>query len=202
MRTLVDILTKDDVYLDASKWQHYTDKELHTVGGHKYCSTFYDAEFAKYYPLKNVKFLEIGILRGASLCLWNEYFNDPIIVGVDIINRLNENPEFYQKCDSFFDTRIAWGNAYTEEAAQTINDKFDIILDDGSHVYYDQCEFLKIYPKYLTDRGVLIIEDIQSPDFIEGFISLVDKENFTYRVIDTRDEVGIPDNLLFVFNRK
>lgn len=200
-KTLTNILTENDVYLDATKWQYYTDKELHHVGGHKYCSTFYDDEFLKYRDIENVSILEIGVLRGASICLWNEYFNNPIITGLDIVDRTPENPEFSILKHSFYDTTLILIDAYTKESSDKLG-QFDIILDDGSHTFYHQCEFLKYYPTHLNKNGVLIIEDIQSYDYLDTFVSLIDQNIYSYRIIDTREECDQYDNLLFVVTRK
>ncbi len=51
---------------------------------HDYINGYYDAEFT---PRKNeyIRIMEIGVLNGESINLWNKYFEDAMeIVGVDI----------------------------------------------------------------------------------------------------------------------
>ena len=51
-----------------------TDKNT----GHSYISGFYEEAFFPY-KTKHISILEIGIARGDSLLLWNEYFKNSII---------------------------------------------------------------------------------------------------------------------------
>ena len=84
--TLIEIITNNE-YINKYK----TDNESR----HKYCSSYYDQVF---YNLKDKKLniLEIGIKNGSSLVLWNEYFKNSIIYGIDnsdlIGNRLDNYP--------------------------------------------------------------------------------------------------------------
>ena len=84
--TLIEIITNNN-YINKYK----TDKESR----HRYCTSYYDQIF---YNLKDKKLniLEIGIKNGSSLVLWNEYFKNSIIYGIDnsdlIGNRLDIYP--------------------------------------------------------------------------------------------------------------
>ena len=62
-----------------------TDKNT----GHSYISGFYEEAFFPY-KTKHISILEIGIARGDSLLLWNEYFkNSKLIYGLDNHNQLS-----------------------------------------------------------------------------------------------------------------
>ena len=47
------------------------------------------------------------------------------------------------------------------------NIKCDFILDDGTHTLESMIQFIKLYSQIMTDDGILIIEDIQSWEWID-----------------------------------
>lgn len=130
--------------LASRKWLHYLD--------------IYDELFK---PLKNkhVNILEIGIAQGGSLEMWDKYFSDCHIVGVDIRDKLQnkfkdkDNINVYigdQSSVDFWD-KVVWDES-----------KFDIVIDDGSHNCSDQIiTFEKLF-KFVNDDGLYIIEDVQT----------------------------------------
>jgi len=71
----------DNPTLDELGLKYRTDK---SSGGHNYL-TLYERYFA---PIRSerVKILEIGVLNGASLAVWEEYFPNGTIIGADINN--------------------------------------------------------------------------------------------------------------------
>ena len=95
------------------------------------------------------RILEIGVLEGASVRSWHEYFTDAYIVGVDINSKRNVVlPE--DRCEFIV------GDANKIE----IPGFYDWIIDDGSHKAIDVKEsFLKYWPK-LNPKGWYIIEDV------------------------------------------
>jgi predicted O-methyltransferase YrrM len=102
---------------------------------------------------KNI--LEIGIASGASLCVWEEYFINAKIYGIDINESnikygLDKKRIFMYKFDGTLpDTPIKLGAI-----------KYDIIIDDASHNPIDQIKSLDIFAPFINDNGMYIIEDI------------------------------------------
>ena len=115
---------------------------------------FYESHFNK---LKNEKLniLEIGILKGESLKLLKNYFINSNIYGIDI-NKIDLNEErlkTYQMsqgdCESF---KSNFGDL-----------KFDIIIDDGSHMTKHQIDsFIYLFDTMLVDGGLYVIEDLHT----------------------------------------
>lgn len=105
---------------------------------------------------KEMNILEIGIAQGASLCMWKEYFPHSIIHAIDIRDKSNYESDrirVYQgdQNDSEFLKRIA------KEAG-----RFDIIIDDGSHVSkHIITSFITLFP-FLKPNGIYVIEDLQT----------------------------------------
>jgi len=106
---------------------------------------------------KPVKILELGVLRGGSLLMWNEYFSEGLVVGIDLNpSTLIENPErvrFYKgsQDDGVFLDRVS------QECAP---DGFDIIIDDASHIgTLTHASFHNLFMKHLKSGGIYVIED-------------------------------------------
>lgn len=116
---------------------------------------------------KHCRILEIGVQNGGSLQLYQKYF--PMaekIVGIDV------DP----KCK-----RAESGNIFVEIGSQAdpgfladvsdIHGPFDIVVDDGSHVFEHQiASFEALFPRMSPD-GVYLVEDTHTsylPDFDGG----------------------------------
>lgn len=110
-------------------------------------------------PIRNNKLsmLEIGIQNGGSLETWSRYFRRATsIIGCDI------NP----KCGSLkyasAAVTVVVGDATqvsTYESIRKISPKFDIVIDDGSHVSKDIIDAFLLYFPMLTPGGIYCIED-------------------------------------------
>ena len=121
----------------------------------------YTEIYAKYFgPLKNqsIKFLEIGILRGNSVKLWESYFKNAELHFIDItLDAVEYKPQRAQY-------HIA--NQESPEDLDLFVNKaggqFDIIIDDGGHTMKQQIvSFESLFP-YLKNGGMYIIEDLHT----------------------------------------
>jgi cephalosporin hydroxylase len=139
----------------------------------------------------SIDLLEIGIQNGGSLELWGKYFPSANnIIGCDI----DENCRKLE----FNDQRITVVvGSITEDATfseiKRIQEEFDIIIDDGSHLSEDVIlTFLKLFP-LVKDDGIYIVEDLHTSYWkgyggklngqhtsIEFFKRLVDVVNFEH----------------------
>jgi SAM-dependent methyltransferase len=125
----------------STKWSGYFD--------------VYERHLSKFVG-KAPRILEIGVLGGGSIEMWLKYFGKGTqVVGVDI----NEECLSYE-----FDgnAKVVMGDqgdpAFWDQFLST-QDKFDIVIDDGSHVMNHQITTLnKVFP-YVKDGGVFICED-------------------------------------------
>lgn len=142
--------------------------------------------------------LEVGINLGGSIKLWNDYFCNAEIYGIDqknmdenIINLTNEkriklllNKDAYNINENEFDI------------------KFDVMIDDGSHDLEHQIYFLQKYLHFLKDDGIFIIEDVQNIEHIEIFKQFTPENYKKYiEVYDLRVNKGRYDDILFVINK-
>lgn len=111
----------------------WSDKRSKTPGtdyvGHDYLR-FYDREWSKWRD-EPIRLLEIGLNVGASIKLWLQYFSQAQIVGVDIV-------DFVSKVGELNPSRFTFikGSAFDPYFLQRFvesQERFDIIIDDGSH---------------------------------------------------------------------
>lgn len=106
---------------------------------------------------KPVRVLELGVLQGGSLLMWQEYFKHGLITGVDINQpartELPDRVRFYQgsQTDKALLARVA-----TECAPHG----FDIIIDDASHIgTLSRTTFQHLFDAHLKSGGIYVIED-------------------------------------------
>ena len=142
-----------------------TDKssQRNNVTDYRHChpyTLFYDSIF-KNKKNENLKIAELGILDGASLLMWKEYFTNSEIYGfdynIDFINNFKKK---------FNNDRITLSNIDVTNknsiinAFGELNKLYDIIIEDTTHQFEDQIRVIENVYKYLKPGGILIIEDI------------------------------------------
>ena len=148
--------------LDTLALINDTDKNT----GHRYTKLY--AQFLASYRKQPVKLLEIGIggyaegsyvdpqLGGGSLRMWRTYFPRGRIFGIDIQDK---SPHDERRIRTFRGSQADLA-FLTEVIEQT--GPIDIVIDDGSHNcghVISSFEFL--FPR-MTDRGLYIVEDVQT----------------------------------------
>lgn len=122
----------------------------------------YTEVYDQYIPeTGNYKLLEIGIWHGDSLRMWEEYNPELEIHALDIdsgVVAYLQQPNPYRiyigsQVDTFLIDKIA-ANA---------GDKFDFIIDDGSHVCDHIVTSFKLLWYHLKPGGHYFIEDLHAP---------------------------------------
>ena len=162
--------------------QHPTDKcPFH----HNYV-VFYEALFS---PLRNQKLrlLEIGVLEGHSLRLWEAYFPSAQIFGVDLESKAQYDTPRIK-------TLVADQGQRADLAkviAATGGD-LDIVLDDGGHTMEQQQISFGTLFAALKSGGLYILEDVHTsfPNIHPGYGVEPDGENSTYSMIDRLVRTG------------
>lgn len=106
---------------------------------------------------KDIKTLwEIGILDGASLRMWSEYYPNAKIIGYDIEDKsslsFNDNVSV-KLLDQSNKSQLS------ELAKQT---DIDIIVDDGSHIIQHQILTFEMLFNCLKSGGQYILEDLHT----------------------------------------
>ena len=177
MKTLQSIFNEIGNLTDVDYGANDKGGKIHT-----YLET-YERLFAPFQ--KGCTMLEIGLAMGDSIKLFDEYFDNSIIYGVDISvvfeKAKYKNRVHIIEADA---TKTAPANAY-----------FDIIIDDGSHMEADQFKTFNLLKGKMNTGGVYIIEDILA----------LDQNRHKFEALHTNCEIvdmrhtGRFDNVLIIY---
>ena len=104
----------------------------------------------------NPRIFELGVLDGASIELWRRWFGkDAYIVALDIV------PDCAAKAVAA--DKIYVGNQsdslLLEKIIAETGGKFDLIVDDASHIPQQQLESFQTLWPHVNDWGVYVVED-------------------------------------------
>jgi predicted O-methyltransferase YrrM len=127
--------------------------------GHRHPYTaVYDLIFSAI-RYKNIKLAEIGVLDNMSMMCWREYFPNSELYGFDFDTSYidkGKSLNLYKTSYDFMDVK----NIDSIENGLNKYGKYDIIIEDSTHLFQDQIRVCSVAHKYLNPGGVLIIEDI------------------------------------------
>lgn len=171
---------------------HGTDKG---PDHHNYCE-FYD-KLLRPYRNKPVTVVEIGVLGGNSLLMWQDWFTQPQtrIYGVELEDRPGM-PRFDER------TRVFINDAYQPNAVFDITNAtgpIDILIEDGSHYVKHQKDAMRLWWPHIKPGGLVIVEDVFTsytypwwdteeesfPQYTLGWIDRVHEKG-------TNDHCGVP----------
>jgi predicted O-methyltransferase YrrM len=141
-----------ELSLDAIGVQFGTDKSSRH---HNYLN-FYERHFAarRHEPLT---ILEIGVLNGASLRTWREYFPNAKIVGCDI------DPTVRRWAAARIEIEyMDQSNLEDLVRVAVKHGPLDIIIEDGSHLWEHQITTLRTLFPFLRPDGIYVVEDLQT----------------------------------------
>jgi hypothetical protein len=173
-----------------------TDKNT----AHSYLPLYQKLLINKKETAKNV--LEVGIDRGGSIKLWNDFFINATVYGLDMMHikhvwkdiTNNERIVLYTSTDAYND------DFFNTTFLNKI--KFDFMLDDGPHTLESMKKFIKLYSQLMTDNGILIIEDVQSWDWIDILKNEVPEHLKQYiKTYDLRNNKNQYDDIVFTIDK-
>jgi cephalosporin hydroxylase len=135
--------------------------------------------------------LEVGVNTGASLRMWQEYFPQAAIIGLDI------DPQclFWERRIKCF--RADQRDQASLRAALHLANvaMYDLIIDDGSHELADQITTMQYLARWLSPDGLYFIEDVRGDP---GLIAQNVPPGYDWRLPDTPGGrgVGVTDKLM------
>ena len=159
----------DKIYIDSSFYnselcelgkKYYSNKSAFNFKGHR--SGFSGIYSVLFFHLKSksIKLAEIGIEKNASTNMWRNYFKKAEIHAFDHdISKIKKAKKQYLKRTFYHKLNVNYDNEINE-VFKSLKKKFDIIIDDSTHIFEDQIRIINNCHKYLNQGGILIIEDI------------------------------------------
>jgi hypothetical protein len=156
---------------------------------HNFCP-FYDYHLSSM-RFDKLKILEIGIFDGASLRMWDEYFEKSQIFGIDILMHPKARLINEGKICSF---KMDQGNIQDLLNFKKQYGPFDIVIDDGSHFTHHQWISWLIF----SDSPVFIWEDLHTSRMPQ-YITSKNEQNET--PLDFAKKLCLEDNNCFLFDR-
>jgi len=151
---------------------------------------------------ESARVLEVGIGAGGSIKLWSDFFSNATVYGVDILpldamwEGIKNNPSIQLLTSS---------NAYDQNFFTTHflepGIKLDVVLDDGPHTLESMRQFIMLYSQIMAEDGILIIEDVQSWDWIDLLKLAVPQHLQAYiQVYDLRANKN-PHDIVFTIDK-
>lgn len=127
--------------------------------------------------------LEIGVLEGHSLLLWQTYFERALVQGVDLIPGHGA---------LVFDSRDP------DHVRHVLKERrFDVIIDDGDHSAEAQVATYSALRDHLAPGGIYVIEDVCNLAGTRDRFEAIDPRR-AVEVIDLRQKKGVSDDVLVV----
>ena len=138
--------------MDSDGSHHKSDK--HTW--HRY-TEFYERAFARLDGVRDI--LEFGVLDGASIRWLRQRFPAARIVGVDI---LAQGPQWPQHAQIEYLEVDQAHRAAVSAMFDKLDRRFDLIIEDGSHIPEHQASCLALGLPRVKPGGLYVLEDIHT----------------------------------------
>lgn len=119
---------------------------------------FYGEQFQ---PVRTyARILEIGLMTGASMKLWSEFFYLYDIAGIDLREGWNQPQPWQADLESDPHIELHFGIDSTAQQVE-FDEPFNIIVDDGAHDWRSQMLTFRNYWPMLKPGGIYYIEDVE-----------------------------------------
>lgn len=127
---------------------------------------------------KDIKLGELGILDNNSMLSWREFFPNAKLYGFEWFDeRLDKAINDNIDC-TYIKMNVKDINSISDGLSGA-GSKFDILIDDSTHLFEDQIKFVNEAYKHLNPGGILIIEDIFINANEEDYFKSINLEQFS-----------------------
>ena len=199
-------------YFNSDKGEKYINQYTHPskktkikIQAHGYSRIYQDI----FYPIKNkvLNIMEIGSFYGNASAALFFYFKKSKIYGADI------NPDMFRYKADRIESLYVNSSSLSSIKNDLINKniKFDIIIEDASHMLKDQIISLFYLFPILNKGGYFIIEELDFPEIREDMrvnhhapdlktilISVLKKKDFNSQYIDETTKNYFLENIKYV----
>ena len=130
------------------------------------------------------KVVEVGVQTARSIEMWEEFFPNAIILGIDIDPACADFSGGRKKV--FIGDQM--NEAFLMEFINETGGNFDVVIDDGLHPTHSMFKtFSYLYPA-LQSHGIYVIEDIQAnPEVVRFLGNLMNYINYVPPNFDLRN---------------
>ena len=140
--------------------KYNTDKSPYNQNSFRHAYTGIYHFLFKKIANNHLKVCEIGVLKNESIKLLREYFKNSEIFAFDNSLEVLEKA----KKDNLENVNYNYINVKNEknilDTFLKLKTKFDIIIDDSTHIFEDQIRLILCLHKFLKPGGTLVVEDI------------------------------------------
>lgn len=144
----------DNLRLRNIGFKHQTDKVgVHQFDGKNFLD-IYEMYFSNLRD-KPITILELGVLNGASLKVWEEYFTNGSIIGLDI----DPSKQKYTTERTKIYTGSQDNSTIINDISNNYPNGFDIVIDDASHINDLTIASFELLFDKVKPGGYYIIED-------------------------------------------
>jgi cephalosporin hydroxylase len=176
----------------------YDKYKVHTDTGYGDKGTVHDYIniYSGYIDKSSCKvLLEVGVNKGHSIKMWEEYLPASEIIGVDIN---------LSRCEfSFQNAKLIECDATSENLLNYVKNKtFDIIIDDGSHILEHQIKTFELLFPLLNKGGYYFIEDVISGNNERVLLSFLKSQNVEYKIFRPIEKTGRYDDILILIYKQ
>ena len=149
-----------ETYLCKLGKKYYTNKSSLNLEGHRSGYTgLYTILFSQ---LQNKKcsIAEIGIWKNASTNMWRKYFSEATIDCFEFDKKKLELAKKQKLKKVYYHFIDVNDKKIINDQFKKLNRKFDVIIDDSTHIFEHQINIIESTINYIKKGGMLIIEDI------------------------------------------
>ena len=108
----------------------------------------------------NLNIAEIGCYKNEGMKMFREYFKNSNLYGYDIGQKYIDSAKKDDLKNTFYFLMDVNNDKSIQDGLSKCPEKFDIIIDDSSHIFDHQIKIIKNSLFFLKDGAYLIIEDI------------------------------------------
>jgi SAM-dependent methyltransferase len=151
-------LSNTDLCLLGKKYP--TNKSPLNINGHRSGFTGIYTLLLSNIKNKRINIAEIGIEKNSSTKIWRDYFNNSKIFAFEFDKKKIINAKKSKLKNTFYFETDVTNRQSIKNSFKKTKCKFDIIIDDSTHIFEDQINIVNETYKFLKKDGILIIEDI------------------------------------------
>lgn len=141
---------------------------------------------------------------GGSALMFSNFFTNSTIHTVDI-HKGEELLDEVKTKDNIvlYNSTNAYDENFVNREFVNKGIKFEVLLDDGSHQLHDMKTFIKLYSSLMTEKSILMIEDVQHPSWFSELEKSTPSDLKQYiKCYDLRKNKNRYDDLVFTIDKR